>query len=261
MNMDILIFIGMLGLITGFISGLLGIGGGILMAPLLLYMPPLFGFAPLTMHTVAGLTIVQGLFACIAGGLTHKKFPYFSGQLVAWMGIVLFIASFTGGMASSITANEILLVIFAIMAVTASIVILLPRKTDVEYPDITDFKFSRLRAVSVAGSIGILGGLVGQGGSFILIPLMTSYIKVPTRIAIGSNLAIVFLSSLAAFLGKAATSQIDWQLALPIVMTVVPGACIGAYTSQKISVSKLRTILAFCIAIAAVRVSLSAVGY
>lgn len=39
-----------------------------------------------SMHTVAGLTIVQRLIACIAGGLTHKKFPLFSGRLVAWVG-------------------------------------------------------------------------------------------------------------------------------------------------------------------------------
>jgi uncharacterized membrane protein YfcA len=259
--MELLFFISILGLITGFLSGLLGIGGGIIMAPLLLYLPPLFGFAPLTMHTVAGLTIVQGLVACISGGLTHKKFQFFSGRLVAWMGIALFVASFAGGMASSITANELLLIIFALMALAASIIIIFPSKTDVEYPDITQFSFCRFRAVSVAGVIGFLGGLVGQGGSFILIPLMTSYMKIPTRIAIGSNLAIVFLSSFAAFLGKAATSQIEWLLVLPIVLTVIPGAYIGAHASRKLSVGNLRTILAVCIAIAAVRITISAVGY
>ena len=59
--MSIFLIIGTLGLFTGFLSGLLGIGGGIVMAPLLLYVPPLFGFEPLPMQTVAGLTIVQGL--------------------------------------------------------------------------------------------------------------------------------------------------------------------------------------------------------
>lgn len=259
--MEILIVIATLGLFTGFLSGLLGIGGGIIMAPLLLYVPPLFGFTPLSMHTVAGLTIVQGLIACIVGGLTHKTFPFFSKQLVAWMGVTLFIAAFTGGIISSITANKVLLIIFAGMALTASFIILLPCKNEEEYPDITDFNFSRIRAVSVAGFIGILGGLVGQGGSFILIPLMTSYMKVPTRIAIGSNLAIVFLSTLAAFLGKAATLQIEWRLTLPIVLGVLPGALTGALTSHKIPVGHLRKILAACIALAAIRISFSAMGY
>ncbi len=62
---------------------------------------------------------------------------------------------------------------------------------------------------------------------------MTSLLQVPTRIAIGSNLAIVFLSSLAAFLGKALTGQIVWPLALPIILTVIPAAHLGGLISTE----------------------------
>ena len=79
--MEIYVLIGALGLISGFLSGLLGIGGGIVMAPLLLYAPPLFGLEPLSMQIVAGLTIVQGLVGCVAGSLTHKKFNFVSIEL------------------------------------------------------------------------------------------------------------------------------------------------------------------------------------
>jgi uncharacterized membrane protein YfcA len=258
---ELIVLLGILGTVTGLLSGLLGIGGGIIMAPLLLYLPPVFGFAPLTMQTVAGLTIVQGLFACISGGLTHRKFHFFSGELVGWMGITLFITAFIGGISSGYAENRYLLFIFAVMAFIAAILIILPKKTEVEYPDVMEFSFSRHRAVAVSMVVGFFGGLVGQGGSFILIPLMTVYVKVPTRIAIGSNLAIVFLSTLAAFLGKAVTSQINWVLALPIVLTVIPAAFLGANISKKISVRNLRIILAICIALAAFRIGFSAAGY
>ena len=76
--MTILLLIGALGLVTGFLSGLLGIGGGIIMAPLLLFIPPLFGIKPLSMQVVAGLTIVQGLVACVSGALTHRRFHFVS---------------------------------------------------------------------------------------------------------------------------------------------------------------------------------------
>jgi uncharacterized membrane protein YfcA len=258
---ELIILIGVLGAVTGLLSGLLGIGGGIIMAPLLLYVPPVFGFAPLTMQTVAGLTIVQGLVACVSGGLTHKRFPFFSKELVGWMGIVLFITSFVGGISSRYADNSHLLLVFAVMALIAAILIILPKKTEKEYPDVADFSFSRFRAVVVSTVVGFFGGLVGQGGSFILIPLMTVYVKVPTRIAIGSNLAIVFLSTFAAFLGKAFTFQVNWILALPIIVTVIPAACIGANISKKIPINTLRIILGICIALAAFRVGFSALGY
>ena len=70
-----------------------------------------------------------------------------------------------------------------------------------ERPIVEDLQFSRLRAVVSALGVGLLGGLVGQGGAFILIPMMTAFVHVPTRIALGSNLAIVLLSTSAATIG------------------------------------------------------------
>jgi len=259
--MELLFLIGALGILTGFLSGMLGIGGGIVMAPLLLYVPPWFGFSPLAMRDVAGLTIVQGLIGCLAGALTHNKFNFVSSRLTAWMGITIFLTALTGGAAAGYVPDTILLSIFAFLAMLAAVLIFVPTRTDSENPDLAAFTFSRLRAVTSSGSVGLLGGLVGQGGSFILIPLMTSYMQIPTRIAIGSNLAIVFLSSLAAFLGKAFTGQITWILAAPIVIAVIPAAYLGGLTSRRVPVARLRIILAICIAIAAVRVGISAAGF
>jgi uncharacterized protein len=255
--MDLYILVGALGLVTGFLSGLLGIGGGIIMAPLLLYIPPLFGFEPFSMKVVAGLTIIQGLTACISGALTHRKFNFVSSSLTLWMGITIFIAALAGGAGAGFVSDRILLAIFAAMALIASGLVFVPTAADSEIPDPALFSFSRLRAVITAGAVGVLGGMVGQGGSFILIPLMTSFMQIPTRIAIGSNLAIVFLSSLAAFLGKALTGQIVWALALPIVLTVIPAAHLGGLVSRRVPVAGLRLLLAACIIIAALRIAAS----
>ncbi len=251
--MELYFVIGGLSMITGFLSGLLGIGGGIILGPLLLYIPPLFGFEPLVMRDVAGLTIVQGLLACTGGVLVHRKFRFVSGKLSLCMGTAIFIAAGIGGIISGFIANEILLFIFACLAFAAAVLMLPPPGNDPEKPDVSTLSFRWLRAVSVASGVGLLGGMVGQGGSFILIPLMSSFIRIPTRIAIGSNLAIVMLSSMAAFIAKAATGQIQWILTIPILLTVIPSASLGGYVSSKISVLRLRRILAFLIAAAAVR--------
>lgn len=256
--MSISILLGLLGLVSGFLSGLLGIGGGIVMAPLLLYVPSLLGFQPLSMKVVAGLTIVQGLAACLSGVLAHRRFHFVSGGLTLWMGTTIFWAALVGGAGAKYVDNHILLAIFALLALIAAVLLLAPTSKDSDAPDLTLFTFSRPRAVLVAGTIGLLGGLVGQGGSFILIPLMTSFMQIPTRIAIGSNLGIVFIASMAGFLGKAFTGQIAWSLALPIVVAVLPAAQVGSLLSRRLPVAGLRLLLALCIAVAAVRIAISA---
>ncbi len=255
--MGIYILIGGLGFFTGFLSGLLGIGGGIVMAPLLLYIPPLFGFEPLSMRIVAGLTIVQGLLGCLSGALSHRRFRFVSDRLTLYMGTSIFLAAMAGGVGSSYVSNEILLFLFAALALSASFLMLIPVKGDSEYPDVECLNFHRGRAVIAASGVGFLGGLVGQGGSFILIPLMTSFVQIPTRIAIGSNLAIVLLSSIAGFIGKATTGQITWLMTIPIVLTVIPAARLGSHVSRKTPVYRLRQALAVLIAAAAIRIWVS----
>ncbi len=255
--MEFFFLIGILGLISGFLSGLLGIGGGIVMAPLLLYVPPFFDIEPLTMQSVAGLTIVQGLVGCLAGSLTHKKLHFVSNELSLYMGSAIFIAAAVGGAGSSFVSNSALLFIFACLAFVAAICMLLPIANDSEQPDVATLTFSRFRALTTASGVGLLGGLVGQGGSFILIPLMTFYVQIPTRIAIGSNLAIVLFSSIAGFLGKAVTGQIEWLLTIPIVLTVIPAAALGGLVSRRVSVLHLRRLLAILIGTAAIRMWVS----
>ena len=155
-----------------------GIGGGIVMAPLLLYVPPWFGFEPLTMRTVAGLTIVQGLAACISGALTHHRFRVVSDRLVLTMGTTIFAAAALGGASARFVSEQVLLAVFGSLAAIAAILMLVPIRQDSEQLKVNDLGFSRGRAVASAAGVGLLGGLVGQGGSFILIPLMILLILV-----------------------------------------------------------------------------------
>jgi len=255
--MTIFSLLGLASIVTGFLSGLVGLGGGIIMAPILIFCPGLIGLAPLSMKTIAGLTIVQGLVGCLCGGLFHHKFNVVSGRLLVHMGIPVFVMSFLGGYLSGYVSNSLLLIIFASLAFAAAILILIPVKGDSEAPDVVNLKFKSVHAVTASASIGLLGGMVGQGGSFILIPLMTAYVKIPTRIAIGSNLAIVALATTAGFLGKAAAGQIAWLYTLPILLATPPSTYIGSRVSRAVSYIWLKRILALLIGAAAVKIWVS----
>ena len=243
-----------LGLFGGVISGLLGIGGGIVMAPLLLEAPRLLGLGELEMRVVAGLTMTQGLAGCLSGAIIHKKYQFVNMPLVLAMGIPIAIAALIGGAASKFTPNAVLLAIFAGLALIAAVMMLIPKNEKEEYPDAKKLAFNRPLAIVIALTIGLLGGLVGQGGSFILIPMMLYGLKIPTRIAIGSNLAIVLFSSIAGFAGKLATGQIPLFLASGLILGVLPGAQIGGFVSKRTGVKMLHYILAILIAAAAIKI-------
>ena len=243
-----------LGLGVSFFSGFLGIGGGIIMAPALLYLLPAVGGTSLDIKIVTGLTITQGLFASLSGALKHRSYSFVSRSLVLYMGLTILIFALSGAFLSRWVSNNILGGVFATLALVAAILMFIPQPhRDVEiFPD--EVSFNKGMAVAIAAIIGFLGGLVGQGGSFILIPLMLFVLKIPTRIALGSNLAIVFIAAMAGFAGKMATGQVPMILATALVLGALPGAQLGGYVSKRTRPVTLRAILAGVIALAAARI-------
>jgi len=241
-----------LGLTGGLLAGLLGIGGGIIMAPLLLYVPPLLHVGAFDMKVVAGLTMVQSLSASLSGVVAHRRFDHVHPRLVLVMGTSSVAASFLGALASRHTEARALLAIFAGMAVVAAVLMTLPKKELLPAPG-EKLRFCRLLAAGSGLVIGFLGGLVGQSGAFLIVPTLIFVLKIPTRMALGSSLAIVLLSALAGTLGKALAGQIHWEMALFLSAGALAGGWLGGMWSQRVKAPVLRTLLAFLIAVAAIR--------
>lgn len=242
----------LMGLGVSILSGLLGIGGGIILAPALLYLPPILGIGELDMRAVAGLTMTQALFACLSGAWRHRKYRFVCWPLVRWMGLTILVASFMGAVASKAVRNEVLMGIFALLALTAALLMLLPQE---EKPGAEGeaVSFSRPLAVAIALSVGLVGGLVGQGGSFLLIPLMLWLLRLPLRVVLGSNLAIVAFASFSGFLGKLLTHQIPLEIGAALALGAVPGAQIGGIMSRQTPTPFLRGLLALIILLAAIK--------
>lgn len=242
------------GLIGGFFSGWLGIGGGIICAPLLLYVPTWLGTGDLDMKTVAGLTILQSLFSTGSGVLVHGKFKFVNRSLVLWMGSCVAAAILAGAIISNFISADVLLAVFAAMALVAALMMLIPKKEPETEPLAADITFNRGLAASLSLIIGFIGGLVGQTGAFIIIPVMLYILKIPTRTTIGTSLGVVFIAGIAGSLGKIVTGQVDYAMALFLVVGALAGAQAGAYLSLATKRRYLRLILAALIAAAAARI-------
>ncbi len=236
-----------LGLLGGIASGTLGVGGGIVMAPALLYIPPLLGAGAFSVREVTGLTIAQGLLACLSGTLGHGRRGCVSRRLVLTMGPAMIAGALAGAAISSLVAGRALLLLLAALAGAAAVLMWLRR------PETEDGggSLNVPLAVLLALSVGFLGGMVGQGGSFLLVPLMLHVLRIPTRVAIGSNLALVLLSSAAGLAGKLATAQVPLLAAGMLGIGTVPGAQVGSALSHRMPARALRTALGVVVGLSA----------
>ena len=253
MDWPLLITLLLIGLSGSFISAMTGLGGAIIIVPALLYLPPLVGVGNLDMKQVTGITIIMVFTTSLIGTLTHHKHRAVSRPLVFIMGITGFLASFAGAYVSKYTKADFLLAIFAVMASIAAIMMWVPqteRGLDVPADQV---KFNRVIAFHIALIVGFVGGMVGAPGAYIFIPSMVYILKTPTRIALGSTMGIVFVSSISGALGKIVTFQVPYILTAAVVAGTIPGARMGGHFSHRVPVKLLRRILAFIITYAAIQ--------
>jgi uncharacterized protein len=243
-----------LGLVGAFIAGLLGVGGAIVMVPLLLYVPPLLGLDHLDMKAVAGITMVQVLVAAASGVVAHHRMRAVHGEL-AWVGgLTMAVGSFVGAVLSHSLGERTLLLVFAVMATGALGVMFVPAETAGQPIFAEHVAVARGRTSAVCALVGIAAGLVGAGGAFLLVPLLIAVVGVPIRITIGSSLAITAMSAATGFLGKLITGQIPWGPAAFVALGALPGAQLGALASRRLSGTWLRRVLFAVVLLTAARV-------
>jgi uncharacterized membrane protein YfcA len=243
-----------LGAAGAFAAGLLGIGGALIMIPLLLYVPPVIGVGALDVKTVAAVTMVQVFVAALTGMLAHRRYQAVNVDL-AWIGgVAMGTASFAGALLSKFAHERWLLLVFAVMATAAVILMLMPVDVRQDAFPAERVRFSRVRVAAVSGGVGLAAGFVGAGGAFLLVPLLLVVIGVPIRVTIGSSLAITAVAATAGVIGKLITGQVPPGPAVAVALGALPGASLGAAVSRRLRGLHLKLILVVLIALTALRV-------
>ncbi|MEK5271317.1 sulfite exporter TauE/SafE family protein [Aeribacillus sp. FSL K6-8394] len=241
----LLFFIGAIGSI---LSGMVGIGGSIIKYPMLLYIPPLLGFAAFTAQEVSAISAIQVFFATFAAMFVFKKGGYISFPLVLYMGTSIVIGSFIGGYGSKFLSDDIINFVYAILALLAAILMLFPKPASNCDIPASELKFNRFYAIFFAFIIGVASGIVGAAGAFIIVPVMLVILKIPTRIAIGSSLAITFISSIGATIGKMFGGHMLLVPSMVMVVASLIAAPLGAQLSKKMNTKILEMVLLVLIA-------------
>lgn len=251
MDLTFILVLFLIGFIGSFISGMVGIGGSIIKYPMLLYIPPLLGLTAFTAHEVAGISAIQVFFATISGVLAYRKSGYIHLKLLLYMGVSILIGSFIGGFGSSFLSENVINLIYGILATIAAIMMFVPKKEPQNGDEIV---FNRTLAVSLALIVGLSAGIVGAAGAFILVPIMLVVLKIPMRVTIATSLGITFISSIGATIGKVATGQVLYGPAIVMIVASIIASPLGAKASQKMNTKALQWILALLILATAIKI-------
>jgi uncharacterized membrane protein YfcA len=238
----------MLGLLAAFCSGLLGIGGGLIVIPLLLYVPPAFGLPAFDIKTASAIAVAQVATAAGSGTLANLRRGTVHWRLAGFITSALMAGAFLGGLASRQVPEAALLTLVAALSSIAAGVMLLPTARGDTSSDRPAFNPILATACGLA-----VGGIIGLSGSgaFILIPIQVYLLRMPTRTAIATGLASGFPSAAAALLGKALTGQVQLLPALVVCLLAIPGAQLGTAVAARLSIRVLRRLYALIVLLVA----------
>lgn len=279
-HMDVnIVLILLFGGIVGFLSGLVGVGGGFLITPLLLFIgvPPLIAVA-------TGAAQIVGTSA--SGSYAHWRL----GNVDFRMALVLLVGSWTGG-AVGVHVAEVLQaggnfgtivtflyvgllgIVGASMLIESISALRSASKPDVQptqevtgatgwmarLPLQMHFPVSRLQLslivpILIGFGVGILTSLMGVGGGFIMVPVMIYMLRMPTKVVVGTSLfQLLFTTAEVSILQAGVNHAVDPFLALVLVIGSALGTQWGTKLGARLPGEQLRLILALVVVAVAVK--------
>ncbi|NHN24891.1 sulfite exporter TauE/SafE family protein [Flavobacterium jejuense] len=229
----------------GIILGLTGGGGSILTVPLLVYV---MSYNPVV--SAAYSLFVVGTSSAFGATLNYRKklvdiktgflfaIPSFIGVFVTRKYIVSNIPNIIfQNDTLTLTRNTFLMLLFAIIMLFAALSMI--KKPKVNLKEVTR-KHYLAKIIIQNITIGIIIGLVGAGGGFLIIPSLLLITKLPMKKAVGTSMFIIAMNSLIGFLGDLQNIQIDWKFLLPFSIISMIGIFTGTYISKYINEVQLK---------------------
>ena len=246
--MDILQILGYFGaLLIGLVLGLIGGGGSILTVPVLVY---LMSINPVT-ATAYSLFIVGSSSLMGAGRNLQKGLVGFKTALVFAIPAVIAVFSTRKFIVPAlpeelfsifgftITRDIGIMLFFAILMLFASISMIYDKKDKLEKQEKP--KSPNYALLAPLGILtGLITGIVGAGGGFIIIPILVLLAGLDMKKAVGTSLLIIAINSLIGFLGDLGHQKIDWIFLLVFTGIAILGIFIGIYLNKFFDGRKLK---------------------
>lgn len=234
-------------ILIGIALGLIGGGGSILTVPVLVYLLGVEAVAATSYSLfIVGATSAIGSIQYFRKNLVNIKTAIVFGipSIIAVFLTrayivpaipkeVLTVGSFV------ITKSILMMLLFAVLMIAASYSMIKKTKKEVEVDGKQQFNYPLILIEGVV--VGMLTGLVGAGGGFLIIPALVILSKLPMKEAVGTSLVIIAAKSLIGFFGEGGDAlPPNWKLILTVTSFAIVGIFIGTALSKKIDGAKLK---------------------
>jgi uncharacterized membrane protein YfcA len=235
-------------ILIGISLGLIGSGGSILTVPVLVYLFSVDAVSATAYSLfIVGFTAAIGSIAYFKKGLVNIKtaivfgIPSIIAVFFTRAYIVPAIPKEVFSVGNFIVTKSILmLLLFAILMIVASFSMIKKNKQKDNELKEGQQQFNYPMILLEGLLVGIVTGLVGAGGGFLIIPALVLLSKLPMKEAVGTSLVIIAAKSLIGFFGESNETLIDWSLLMIISLVATSGIFIGMFLSKKIDGAKLK---------------------
>lgn len=239
----------LLAALVGISLGLIGSGGSILTVPILVYV---MGVNPVlataySLFIVGATALVGGVQSAIQKKVDFKTvlifgLPSIAAVYATRMWLVPMIPAHLFVVSGFVVTKSIaIMILFAVVMILASISMIRTGNNRGEELVSGPMRYNYPMILLEGTVVGLLTGLVGAGGGFLIIPALVLLAKMPMKLAVGTSLFIIAAKSLIGFIGDVQGGRIiDWNFLMSFTGFAVVGIFIGIYLSKKIASAKLK---------------------
>ncbi|MEU0080516.1 sulfite exporter TauE/SafE family protein [Micromonospora tulbaghiae] len=218
--------------LIGVTLGLLGGGGSILAVPLLVYVADLPA-----KEAIATSLLVVGVTSAV-GVLPHARANRVRWRTGLIFGLAGMTGAYAGGRLAEFVPAGVLLTGFALMMLATAVAMLRGRRSAEGRP--VPHELPMLRVVGDGVIVGLVTGLVGAGGGFLVVPALALLGGLPMPVAVGTSLVVIAMKSFAGLAGYLSSVQIHWGLAAGVTAAAVVGSLLGGRLAGRIPADLLR---------------------
>ncbi len=252
MDLQSILLLLAVGAVAGFLAGLFGVGGGIILVPILLYYFQSIGVSSLVAtHITFGTSLLIIAFTSASSAHQYWRNGHVIWKGVFWIGLSSVAGAWVGSWVAGGLQGKELQQIFAVVVVVAALRILIPLRKPSGQPQ-TNTGLPGL--IGTGTFVGVVSSLAGVGGGVFSIPLMYSLLRFPLKKALGTSSASIVITALAATTGYIVRGMgnpllpdhtlgyVAYLHALPVIAGSLPMARVGAAVAHKTDVGLLRKI-------------------